>query len=447
MRTFILTLMLASAMVLSAAAPAQIVNLYGTGSGPGSEAFITQRGVGFGGADVSQVEPQYQNPGYNCNAFLPPPNGPSRLAEDFVVPPGSVWMLDSATLYGYQSNSGPVPSINGAYVAILADIGGQPGPVIFGDFVTNRFLGASFTNVYRVESTLLNALRPIMEVRADMSWAPLLPPGRYWLAYSMSGPLPNGPSAPPVTPAEPNHNGWQFRDGMWSRLDGNNEGPGLLPQSTTVILRGEIVFNQPPLPPVRCQGDTNGDDTINFPDLNTNLSFFGQTVPPYANGDVDGDGDVDFADLNIILSTFGTTCPPVCSNCHFVLDIIYECFHWLGEDTGAPCRTGYCISNFLDTASCDYFPSGTGRSRCDTAPDSGPKITQDIIRRDTPGSCPAGIEWHPWEPSRTYYGCDDECWRKPAEDGVWKTSCETAPCSGTFVGDSDERGERKKCGC
>lgn len=56
-----------------------------------------------------------------------------------------------------------------------------------------------------------------------------------------------------------------------------------------------------------CLGDTNGDDVVDFTDLNALLSDFGDIGEGLA-GDVDGDGDVDFTDLNLLLSAFGSTC-------------------------------------------------------------------------------------------------------------------------------------------
>ncbi len=56
-----------------------------------------------------------------------------------------------------------------------------------------------------------------------------------------------------------------------------------------------------------CPGETNGDDVIDFADLNNCLSNFGQSginLP----GDVNNSGAVDFPDLNIILGAFGTAC-------------------------------------------------------------------------------------------------------------------------------------------
>ncbi len=56
-----------------------------------------------------------------------------------------------------------------------------------------------------------------------------------------------------------------------------------------------------------CPGDTNGDNAVNFADLNTVLSQFGQTGAGLS-GDVNDDGVVNFADLNIVLSNFGSVC-------------------------------------------------------------------------------------------------------------------------------------------
>jgi hypothetical protein len=60
-------------------------------------------------------------------------------------------------------------------------------------------------------------------------------------------------------------------------------------------------------PSVECPGDTNGDNVVNFTDLNAVLAAFGMTGSGLA-GDVNGDGIVNFTDLNIVLANFGNTC-------------------------------------------------------------------------------------------------------------------------------------------
>jgi hypothetical protein len=56
-----------------------------------------------------------------------------------------------------------------------------------------------------------------------------------------------------------------------------------------------------------CPGDANGDNAVNFADLNAVLSDFGLIGGDFV-GDVNNDGCVNFADLNEVLSTFGAEC-------------------------------------------------------------------------------------------------------------------------------------------
>lgn len=58
---------------------------------------------------------------------------------------------------------------------------------------------------------------------------------------------------------------------------------------------------------VGCPGDANGDNVVNFADLNFVLATYGQSGPSVL-GDVNHDGTVNFADLNIVLSNFGLVC-------------------------------------------------------------------------------------------------------------------------------------------
>lgn len=58
-----------------------------------------------------------------------------------------------------------------------------------------------------------------------------------------------------------------------------------------------------------CPGDANGDNVVNFSDLNLVISNFGATgAPGTVPGDVTGDGVVNFADLNLVISNFGNVC-------------------------------------------------------------------------------------------------------------------------------------------
>ncbi|MCA9312379.1 MAG: hypothetical protein KDA21_14290, partial [Phycisphaerales bacterium] len=55
-------------------------------------------------------------------------------------------------------------------------------------------------------------------------------------------------------------------------------------------------------------GDTNGDEVVNFEDLNIVLEFWNATTTPGTNGDVTGDGVVNFEDLNEVLEDWGDAC-------------------------------------------------------------------------------------------------------------------------------------------
>ncbi len=59
--------------------------------------------------------------------------------------------------------------------------------------------------------------------------------------------------------------------------------------------------------PVDCAGDTNGDNIVNFTDLNAVLAAFGQSGEGNP-ADVNGDGVVNFTDLNEVLANFGLDC-------------------------------------------------------------------------------------------------------------------------------------------
>ncbi len=57
-----------------------------------------------------------------------------------------------------------------------------------------------------------------------------------------------------------------------------------------------------------CEGDVNGDNMVNFTDLNILLDNWGMTVTPGTDGDVDESGEVNFNDLNLLLDNWGLDC-------------------------------------------------------------------------------------------------------------------------------------------
>jgi hypothetical protein len=76
------------------------------------------------------------------------------------------------------------------------------------------------------------------------------------------------------------------------------------PDGATVEFDFACEFVAPP----PCAPDINGDGEINFTDLNSVLSAFGQSGQDLP-ADVNDDGVVNFTDLNAVLTAFGTECP------------------------------------------------------------------------------------------------------------------------------------------
>jgi hypothetical protein len=62
--------------------------------------------------------------------------------------------------------------------------------------------------------------------------------------------------------------------------------------------------------PAVCQGDANGDLTVNFSDVTSVLANFGTSYAPGTGpGDADASGVVNFTDITTVLANFGTSCP------------------------------------------------------------------------------------------------------------------------------------------
>lgn len=151
--------------------------------------FVTGAGNGFNGANSSAwtVFNTPQGPiasNIGCN------HGFFRVIEGFTVPSGQQWQLQEFASYAFRTTTSttfpPVSSFVSMHLAIYnADprTGALP---IAGNFSTNRYTGSNWTGAYRVSPTLLtDRTRPIMEVRGDMSWAPTLNSGQYWVEFGL----------------------------------------------------------------------------------------------------------------------------------------------------------------------------------------------------------------------------------------------------------------------
>jgi hypothetical protein len=90
----------------------------------------------------------------------------------------------------------------------------------------------------------------------------------------------------------------------------SSEAPEMTTATLTLFKPGtptEVTFDI--VAPAGCAitADTNGDNVVNFTDLNAVLGAFGQTGAGNP-ADINGDGTVNFNDLNAVLSEFGLDC-------------------------------------------------------------------------------------------------------------------------------------------
>ena len=215
-----------SAAVVAASAPHTIQSLLGPSTYVNGS-FITQTGVGAGGADVSEVIAPANLFGAGCA------QGVTRLADDFSVPPEELWQLQTLTLYAHQTNSTTVSTFTGATVRLWIGPPGAAGSsIVAGDDVTNRLVQSAFSNVYRVSGgSVSSTARPIMALEIDMSWVGALGENYYWIDFALSGdPGLTGPWATTVSPYTPgNVRQFTVSSGTWTTPADGTAGPYELP--------------------------------------------------------------------------------------------------------------------------------------------------------------------------------------------------------------------------
>lgn len=156
-------------------------------------------GCGVGGADESML----QNVTLLMNVLGFGHQIPSGLwvADDFIVPEGETWCVDSFTFFGYQTNAPTDPSTFTDYHIMIFDDIPPSGNVVFGDDATNFLTGSVWTNIYRVTETTTgtSTARPIFANACALDPGALeLPAGQYWVAWQAAGTLSSGPWAPPI---------------------------------------------------------------------------------------------------------------------------------------------------------------------------------------------------------------------------------------------------------
>lgn len=200
--------------------------------------FITGLGNGSGGANTSEITATYNTFGYGSALSTG-----FRIADNFTVPSGQAWDLTTMHWFAYQTNSTTTPTITSINVRIWAGSPFGGGTVLAGDTTTNRLTSSTFSGVYRVTPTTLTSIaRPIMDCTVDMTWAPVLAPGTYYVDVQVGGTLASGPWAPPTAPAQQGgpstDNGEQF-SGTTLTWALTQDGTALVPQDFPFTLAGD----------------------------------------------------------------------------------------------------------------------------------------------------------------------------------------------------------------
>jgi len=155
---------------------------------------VSNPGAGFGGADASAITA----PGTTFGFGNQQPLG-NRMADDFTIPAGQSWIIDSIIVYHYQTGSTTTSTINNLNLQIWDGASPGTGNIVAGDSTTNALAASYFSNIYRVTpTTLTNSQRPIMRNQVNMGGISL-DNGTYWIDFAASGTLASGPWNPPRT--------------------------------------------------------------------------------------------------------------------------------------------------------------------------------------------------------------------------------------------------------
>ncbi|MBI3500186.1 MAG: T9SS type A sorting domain-containing protein [Bacteroidetes bacterium] len=186
-------------------------------------------GQGAGGADASAT-----HDGLITYGFGHAVSSGYRVADDFTVPAGQTWTIDSLIFYAYQTNSGNTSTMTDVRLAVRNAnplTNANPSAIIWGDTTSNVLTVSYWSGIYRVTSATLTATsRPIMKnVVETLTPSLQLTSGQYWVDWQTGGSLSSGPWAPPVSYSVTTITGdaMQFNTSTWnSIIDTAQAGPG-----------------------------------------------------------------------------------------------------------------------------------------------------------------------------------------------------------------------------
>jgi hypothetical protein len=129
--------------------------------------------------------------------------GAARIADNFIIPGPEGWTIEKIAVFGYQTLGAPqTPPVSPFTAGTIRIWNGRPGDagsaVVFGDTTTNRLATSTFANMYRTAAAT-NELRPLF--RNELTVNTTLPPGTYWVDFSLTSSGNGTGFSPPVTVA------------------------------------------------------------------------------------------------------------------------------------------------------------------------------------------------------------------------------------------------------
>lgn len=143
----------------------------------------------------------------------------NRVADDFTVPLGTTWNVQSLSLYAYQTGASAFTFSSATWQIILGDL--NAGTVVASGSVAvsdEGLVGYRVTN-----TTLANTQRPVYQIGLDIPDLDL-GGGSYWLTWSIGGSLASGPWVPPTLASHGGNAAQSIAAGPFSTLiDGGSQ--------------------------------------------------------------------------------------------------------------------------------------------------------------------------------------------------------------------------------
>jgi len=227
-----------------------------------------------------------------------------HVADNFFVEPssGGPAQLDLLDLPLVQLGGGGPAPVDAVFVRLWQGHPMGGGFPIAGDMHTNRLEDLRDLNTYRVApgEPLETNTRPIVEAQVDMSWAPPLEPGDYWMEIAAIGANPTGEVAMvPAVNQDGQENAMVFfaQQNQWQPMMDMQSGEPL-----DLSWRLHFVDDSP----ASCYADCDGSGGLDIFDFLCFQDSF-SVGDPYA--DCDNNGVFDIFDFLCFQDAFAGGCP------------------------------------------------------------------------------------------------------------------------------------------